>query len=468
MNKLNKESSIYKQPTLQLPTFNRWLQILQKHSRKFEKYGSFLPVQEELLKQIYDAISVRTKSTVFTFTAPPASGKTHIIALCASYFHNRSIPTCVVVPNNELKIDFGNELHEVKYESTIPLPIISIGAYVRRRIEFEFAFIDEAHNLRSAIELDSEIVKSIHLEKGDPIYDHVLTSLDKNEGFKTKELSTETAHDILQRLRGSEYERDARQLLKTLSQWRGFCVVSDITCDLKFLIADPHRRSLLPKGRLFLFSATLLDQEELQFYCGISQEIIGTLGQGQNFVPKKNVTYRYTPFEADSEKRDFVVSLLKSTKLSTLILFNNNATCLRWSEEFSRKLGERVITMQSGLHYSKRLQLYREFLAHPEQILLTSSSAYWEGITFRNLRLLILPDLPIPQPSLLEIALRRHTQYRRIAKRRLIQGMGRIGRSPQEGGICLLLFRPNGIADIRLITKEKAKHLIRNLKIACA
>jgi Rad3-related DNA helicase len=455
---------MYEQPTLRLPAFNRWLQILQKHSKKFEKYGSFLPAQEELLKQIYEAISAKTKSAVFTFTAPPASGKTHIIALCASYFHNRGISTCVVVPNNELKVDFENELHEVKYESTNSLPIISIGSYVRRRIEFEFVFVDEAHNLRSAIELDSEIVKSIHLEKGDPVYDHVFISLDKNEGFKTKELSMETAHDILQRLRRSEYEREARQLLKTLSQWRGFCVISDITCDLKFLIADPNRRSLMPKGKLFLFSATLLDQEELQFYCNISQEIIGAQGQGQSFVPKKNVTYRYTSFEADREKRDFALSLLKSTKLSTLILLNNNATCLRWSEEFSKELGKRVITMQSGLHYSKRLQLYRKFLAHPEQILLTSSSAYWEGITFKNLRLLIIPNLPIPQPSLLEIALRRHTQYRRIAKRRLIQGMGRIGRSSQERGICLLLFQPKGIADIRPITKEKAKHLTRNLK----
>jgi Rad3-related DNA helicase len=455
---------MYEQPTLRLPAFNRWLQILQKHSKKFEKYGSFLPAQEELLKQIYETISAKTKSAVFTFTAPPASGKTHIIALCASYFHNRGISTCVVVPNNELKVDFENELPEVKYESTKSLPIISIGSYVRRRIEFEFVFVDEAHNLRSAIELDSEIVKSIHLEKGDPVYDHVFISLDKNEGFKTKELSMETAHDILQRLRGSEYEREARQLLKTLSQWRGFCVISDITCDLKFLIADPNRRSLMPKGKLFLFSATLLDQEELQFYCNISQEIIGAQGQGQSFVPKKNVTYRYTSFEADRGKRDFAVSLLKSTKLSTLILFNNNATCLRWSEEFSKELGKRVITMQSGLHYSKRFQLYRKFLAHPEQILLTSSSAYWEGITFKNLRLLIIPNLPIPQPSLLEIALRRHTQYRRIAKRRLIQGMGRIGRSSQERGICLLLFQPKGIANIRPITKEKAKHLTRNLK----
>jgi superfamily II DNA/RNA helicase len=342
---------------------------------------------------------------------------------------------------------------------------VTIGAYMKRRHQFEFVLVDEAHNLRSAIELDRNIVKSIHLEKGDPIFNHVVSTLEKDTSYTAKELSIETAHDILKNMKGSEHETDVRQVLGTLSQWRSFCIVSDTTCDLKFIAADPEKRTLMPKGRLFLFSATPLDGEELHFYCNVPKETIQTVGRRQiDFVPKENVIYCNTLCKSDSEKMGFVISLLKDSKLPTLILVNSNLMCLKWSHELLSELGARVNTIQSGLHYTKRLRIYKEFTSHPDRILVTSSSVYWEGITIRNLRLLIIPSPPFPQSNLLEIAQRKYVQYAKITKRRLIQGMGRIGRSPLEKGICLLLFRAD-ILDgyVKTITKEKIGYLIAAL-----
>jgi Rad3-related DNA helicase len=464
MNASNKESSTYRHPTFRLSTFQRWLGILQRYSKKYEKYGSFLPPQEELLKQIYNAISI-SNLKVATFAAPPASGKTHAIALCASYFHDRSVSTCIVVPNNELKYEFQSEMEEINRKLSNPLPIVTIGTYIKRKNEFEFAFVDEAHNLRSAIELDRTIVKTFHLEAGDPLYADILPSLERDAIFTAKEMSMESAHDILCKLKGSEYDKDAGLLLRTLSQWRCFYIVSDATLELKFLAADPERRKIMPRGILFLFSATLLDQEELQFYCNIPREVVHTTSESQeDFVPKKNVTYYYASCESDSDKKRLVKSILKDAKLPTLILVNSNTACLQWSADLSDKLDGRVVTIKSGLDYTERLKIYKKFVNLPDQILLTSSSVYWEGITIKNLKFLIIPNPPFPQPTLLEIAQGRQTQYDRIARRRLIQGMGRIGRSPSEKGSCLLLFRPRGLAHfVQNITKEKAKHLMVNL-----
>jgi superfamily II DNA/RNA helicase len=374
------------------------------------------------------------------------------------------VSTCIVTPNNELKSEFRKELAEINCRSRESLPIINIGAFIKKRHDYEFVFVDEAHNLRSAIELDRDIVKSIHLEKGEPLYDDILSSLEKDQGYIARELSAESAHDILRKMMGSEYEKDARSVLRTLSQWRSFCIVCENTCDLKFLAADPDKRNLVPKGRLFLFSATLLDPRELQFYCNIPKEMIETTGESQSdFVPKKNVSYRYILCGSDHEKKDLVISLLKNTKLRTLVLVNSNSMCLKWDEAFSKELKDRVIAIQSRLHFTERFKIYRRFMNHPNPILLTSSSVYWEGMSISNLRLLIIPNPPFPQPSLLEIAEGKHAQYREIAKRRLIQGMGRIGRSAQENGICLILFRPPSLASyIKAITKDKARHLIAN------
>jgi hypothetical protein len=407
---------------------------------------------------------------VVSFTAPPASGKTHVIALCAYDLHNRGISTCIVAPSNEIKYEFAAELGQVDSNAATIVPVYTLGAYRRIKHRFDLVLIDEAHNLRSAMELDKNVVKTIHLEKGDPSFDYVTTGFKQTGNYTTKELSMEQASDILRKIQNTEYRKEARCVLRSLSQWRSFCTIFDNTCDLKFLSADPLKRSLMPNGRLFLFSATSLTKDELEFYCGIPKNSVRIVGRATKvFAPRKSISYYSVKCKSDVEKRKFVISLLRAFKTPALILLNNNSSCLDWKKELSGKLRHRVVTINSGLDYETRLEIYKRFVHRPDQVLLTSSSAFWEGITIKNLRLLIIPNMPFPQPTILEIAMRRHTDYRKIARRRLVQGIGRIGRVPTEKGFCLLLFCPTRMnCSFEVKTKSQVKASISNIARAAA
>ena len=74
----------------------------------FSKYGSLLPVQVALLKQIFYSFREATKR-VTLLVAPPASGKTHVICLLASYLNSLSRTVALVVPNDYLKVQFEEE-----------------------------------------------------------------------------------------------------------------------------------------------------------------------------------------------------------------------------------------------------------------------------------------------------------------------------------------------------------------------
>jgi len=133
-----------------------------------------MPSSEKRQKIRPTANEVRTEmgycEPVVVFTAPPCSGKTHVIALCAAYLHSHGVSTCIVTPNNELRL-FANELSRLDCPSTASLPVLNIGSYLMRRHQFEYVFIDEAHNIRSAVELDPYVVRTIHLETGEPVFD---------------------------------------------------------------------------------------------------------------------------------------------------------------------------------------------------------------------------------------------------------------------------------------------------------
>ena len=468
MQKPNRDSSISEKEIINLPPIQEWLRELGEYSDKFRKYGSFLKTQERLLKQIHEKLSTPSPM-VCAFTAPPASGKTHVIALCGVYLVNNGFSTCIVTPNNELKFEFMKEMNDIRTNSVHDLPIITIGAYVKERSNFEFALVDEAHNLRSAVELDSQLVKSINLEKGDKNYDNVVFSLETDNRFFARELSTETAHDILQKIKGKPCEKTARRILRTLSQWRCFVITSDTTCDLKFLSADPSKRNIIPAIKLLLFSATALNKEELQFYCNIPLTYFNGAIHGQHsFVPKKNVNYVHTPLGSTKEKIELTQKLLMQSSMRSLVLLNNNRKCLIWNKIIAQQsaLENRVVMIKSGLNYRKRMDLYRKFIKKQNGILITSSSVYWEGLNIKNLRLLIIPDVPFPKPTLLEIAERKGWSNKRIARGRLIQGIGRIGRSPNTSGLCVLLFNTKGFTNlVEIVPAEKVERLVANLGI---
>jgi hypothetical protein len=423
--------------------YEQWLATLEQYSKKYLKYGSLLPAQVQLLGQIFDNLDLN-KYKVVSFTAPPASGKTHVIALCAAFLCMKGFSTCIVTPNGELKSDFAKEMHEVDTGTKLSIPIESISSYRKKRSLFDFVLVDEAHNLRSSIEIDDSIVKSFHFEEGDELFDCVTSGIDQSD-YVTKELGIETSSEILRRmLRFDEFKKEARYLLKGLTRWRTFYIGFQKSCYLKFLLADPQARSILPKGRLFLFSATRLDEKELTFYCNIPSDVLKTVGEKKTpFVPKKNVSYNYAPLESDADKISAACKLLNRTQVRSLILLNNNSKCLLWKEGLAFSFSNRLIVVQSGLSYAERMKAFKEFEDNEGNILVTSSNVYWEGITVKNLKLLLIPYNPFPQPTLIELAERKITEYNIIAARRLIQGLGRIGRQPQETGSCMLLFHPS-------------------------
>jgi superfamily II DNA/RNA helicase len=443
--------------------YSDWLTLIQSYSKKYQRFGSFLPAQNLLLKQIFASLT-RWNEKVVSFTAPPASGKTHVIVLCAAYLARKGLATCVVTPTNELKSDFFKELADIVGGSKLHIPIVSISKYRKSKDQFDYALMDEAHNLRSSIEIDETIVKSFHLEEKDNLFE-LLTSGIESKKYVTKELNIETASDILTKMCTTENKSEAQSILRTLSQWRAFCVIFDKMCDLRFLLADPEKRNLLSKGRLFLFSATRLDEEELAFYCDIPTDALRTVGKKAiTFVTKENVDYRYIPCVSISDKIHCAASLIEKFALPTLILLNNSSNCVIWKSELSKSCGDRIVFIPSRLKYTDRVKAFEKFAKGEDRILVTSSNVFWEGVTIRNLRLLIIPNVPFPQPTILELAKGRRPEYRKIADRRLIQGIGRIGRVPQNRGLCLLLFQPtDSFHYIRPSTMDETFSIISSL-----
>jgi len=158
------------------------------------------------------------------------------------------------------------------------------------------------------------------------------------------------------------------------------------------------------------------------------------------------------------------MTVLSSLKKPALILINNNKECNRWSLSLSKRFKTRLVSVCSHLPYSERLTRYERFIRLKTGILVTSSSAYWEGINIRNLRMVVIPDRPYPQPTLLEIS-SKGTNFETVSKRRLIQGVGRVGRNPNTAGLCILLFKPRGLPRIfGLATKESLGQEVASMK----
>ena len=454
-----KNYSISDASTVNLPNFDDWIISLQKISKTYRKYGSFLPTQIELLKNVHDGL-LSSNSRVLEFAAPPASGKTHVIALCASYFEAQGIASCVVAPNRELASDFVRESHNI--ESRLIPEVLTIGNYVRKIKQFGFALIDEAHNLRSGLELCPEIVKTIHIARESSLYKILLHRIEQT-GLIAKELNTESAHDTLTTLRKYGDFSGLAKILGTLTEWRTFLFQTEQGLDIKFLSTNPQRRDLIPKKRLLLFSATPLDEKELQFYCNInpaSTRVFSKITHSNEHMT--NVDYLFVDCATELEKTRLVSSALTGLKITTLLLLNNNKECLKWSRVLSHQHERRVITIRSHVSYSTRVQQYQKFAGSKNGILVTSSSVFWEGINISGLRIVIIPNPPYPQPTLLEVASGVHPPYEAVVRRRLTQGAGRVGREPNLPCVSVLLFKPRGMA-FDGVTGEAMTQALQNL-----
>ncbi len=446
--------------TSSISNFKQWLTELERCSKKYQKYGSLKPTQVQLLEQVFTNI-ISNKYKVVSYTAPPSSGKTHVIALCSSYLCKNGFDTCIVTPNGELKSDFAKEMLEVDVGIKLSIPIESISSYRKKKENFDYVFVDEAHNLRSSIEIDESIVKTFHFEEGEELFDFVTSGVDQ-KNYVVRELGIESSSEILHKMLEIEpFKKDARNLLRKLTQWRAFYIGYQKSCSLRFLLVDPQKRSILPKGRLFLFSATRLEERELTFYCNIPPDCLITIGEKKTrFVPKENIHYSFLHLENNDAKIAASFALLNMARVRTLILLNNNCNCLLWKNALNKKFADRLTVVQSGLTYLERMKAFKTFDEGDAKILVTSSNVYWEGITIKNLKLLIIPYNPFPQPSIIELSERKNPDYQKIANRRLVQGIGRIGRKPEETGLCVLLFRPS-----KMFRYVKESTLIELLKL---
>src|SRR5437762_4446466 len=141
---------------------NHWLEGIKLLS----KYGSLLPAQVELLNRVYNSFHDSRKK-VGVFVASPAAGKTHVICLLATYLV-RSNTVAIVVPSNYLKNEFKNEFKNIRSKSQ-SIDIFNIFEFLRSNKAYDVVLVDESHNLKSFIELDPSVVRSITLTAADEL-----------------------------------------------------------------------------------------------------------------------------------------------------------------------------------------------------------------------------------------------------------------------------------------------------------
>lgn len=104
---------------------------------------------------------------------------------------------------------------------------------------------------------------------------------------------------------------------------------------------------------------------------------------------------------------------------------------------------------------NKRREIFGKYNSDSKGILVTSSSVFWEGITIKDLKLVIIPDEPFPEPNILDVYFGRNCYQQKIIHRRIIQGLGRIGRIPHQKCVGVLMFPYDKIDFVQQINSNK-------------
>lgn len=436
---------------------NIWFDWMQNHSKLYKKFGSFKQPQVELLNNIHQYLS-KSFRPISIFTAPPASGKTHIISLTASLLADQKLKICICVPNSELKKSFEEQDKEIiNYNSS--LSILTLSQYMQERSKFDFVLVDEAHNLQTAFNFNKNITKHFIFRKDDFGFDFLIERYLKNSQYNTSILSLNDSSDILNFLKQNvSLRKDISVIHKSLSSWVGFISVTPTECKITYQSIDPSKRSILPKGRLLLFSATSLNLDDLNFYCNVPKTQIEPYTTKIR-PPKSSDSSIYFSLSkkiGDDAKIDLVVTILSQLKNKSLILFNNSKKCEEWTVKLRQSLNKnRLYSITSGLSSGERLTIYEKYLNDEDGILLSSSTVYWEGITIKNLKLVLIPDLPFPEPNLLDHYNGNMNNKNKIIHQRIIQGLGRIGRIDGEDSIGILCFPYKKLSKIKSVDESK-------------
>lgn len=446
-----------------IKTREDWNLWNKKHSLVFDKFGSFLPAQSQLLETVYDYFST-SKNIVSVFTAPPASGKTHIISLIAHYFANVGCQTCIVIPNGELKQDFEIEKNKIKSMPKQP-DVITFTNYLENKEKYELAIVDEAHNLDSAFNMNRKIVKKFSLKKGDNGFEFVIEKFLKNKHFVVTQLTLEYAKDMLNILTSNAKNRnDINKIKNSLTSWLCFLISTKYECKIKFISANPELRKILPSGILMLFSATPLNVKDLEFYCNIPHNAIDFFTIKAK-TPLKSFASFFSISDKMSleEKTEFSATILSNIKNKSLILVNNTEKCQNWVNVMNKYLKpEHVYSIPSGMNVDNRKDTFEKYNSDPNGMLITSSSVFWEGITIKDLKLVVIPDEPFPEPNVLDVYFGRNCYQQKIIHRRIIQGLGRIGRIPNQKCVGVLMFPYDKIDFVQQISSSKLLEEIPN------
>lgn len=318
-----------------------WFYHLQELSKPYRKYGSFLPEQHRLLEEVYSKLG-KSEKPVWIFVAPPASGKTHVMCLLARILAESQYSTAIVVPNNYLKEEFDEGRLEV-YGDLPRVDILSLSGYLRTDKPYDFVLVDEAHNLKSFLELDTRIVKNIDITKVDESYDVLLSRyLPSGKEFVAQQLSFSSTADTLNMLKGvPKFRKRLASVLRDPTSWLCFIYVwrnLDV-CSLRFVHSTGGLCEFkLPRKHLLLFTATPLSNEELNFYCGIPNEAIerACVIKPASTLPEKRRVCAYVEENFTLENKiAFIEKLVRTSNTRTLVLFNNIANCQKTFKSLS-------------------------------------------------------------------------------------------------------------------------------------
>jgi hypothetical protein len=416
----------------------KWVKKLEKRSLLVKKYGSFLPEQRELLSKVYERFQV-SKKRIWSFSSPPASGKTHVIALLAQFLSEENA-VAVVVPNNYLRQQF-HEQESLISGNLDCLDILNLAQYLRTKKTYDYVLIDEAHNLKSSLELNPYIIKAFELSLEDELCQDLHSRLlpaDKN--FVAKQLSFTSCKEALDSLCSSKYGKLANKISEDPTTWECFAYIRREGTSRLLFVKSPLSSLKTPSKVMMLFSATPLSAGELFFYCGLGKEVIEE-NCAIRGVSKKRRTFFSIPSSPSFDlKIDLLSNILKRTPCRTLVLFNNSVGC---EKAYNRILIPDRVLFCIKTRMKAREDIHQEFIKSESGVLFTSSQVFWEGITIKDLKLVVFFDLPYPRPHLIDLKKGRRVYGKRDLVRRLNQGMGRIGR--KNSGIGVLLFGVEGI-----------------------
>lgn len=426
---------------MKLPPTKEWFSWLENLSLTFQRYGSFLPEQTVLLQRVYEKLA-RSDKPVWVFVAPPASGKTHVICLLAKTFSEASQKTAVVVPNNYLKEEFEAAGSEVS-GGLRSVDILNISEYLRTNTRYDFVLVDEAHNLKSFIELDPSLVRSLDLTPDEELYSDLASRyLPPDKAFVAQRLSFSSAKGLLTSLSHiPKFRRRLKPILDEPTLWTYFIYMwrDSPLCTLRFVRAGRLCEFKLPNKHLLMFSASPLSNKELSFYCGISHTMLERappVHSEADWREKGRLYISITDDLTTKAKAELLENLIKASKTRTLVLFNTSRSCQKVYNRL--KKDRRIFTIMS--RSEGRIDTYKQFLNYADGVLLTSSTIFWEGITIKGLKLLVVAEPPFPRPHLMDLIKGKLVDGKRDMRRRLEQGLGRIGRRKGEWGIGVVLF----------------------------